>query len=284
MEKNRQNNAAKHAEAILRAFAVASAPVDPFDLAAREGRRLRVITQDLGERFDGQLEYHQREECFLLFVNTKYDRGRGDTRHAPRTRFSAGHELGHYHLDAHRELLLRGGPSHASRAEFEVDVGIEREADAFSAALLMPSFLMSPRVNASPELTKRRVEALATAFETSLLSTAIRAVTLSQFPWAAAGIRDGTIAWTFFADSLIQGGCYPSKKLRSASARDAWSAFEQGAGEGKNDVKVGEWFEVFGREHLLDLFVTEEFLPIPSMETLVVLLTMDEDDLFTDES
>ncbi|HYC56680.1 MAG TPA: hypothetical protein VEL28_17250 [Candidatus Binatia bacterium] len=60
------------------------------------------------------------------------------------------------------------------------------------------------------------------------------------------------------------------------------TAFQQGGEEGKRDVQVKDWFEVYEREHLFDLFVTEEYLPIPSMETLVVLLTMDEGDLFAE--
>jgi len=41
------------------------------------------------------------------------------------------------------------------------------------------------------------------------------------------------------------------------------------------------WFQLFGREEeLFDAYVTEDYLPIQIMSTLVVLLTLDEDDVF----
>ena len=39
--------------------------------------------------------------------------------------------------------------------------------------------------------------------------------------------------------------------------------------------------DIYGRENLEDLWLTEAYLPIPVMDTLVVLLTVAEQDLFS---
>ncbi len=56
---------------------------------------LLLRSGDYRSKFDGQIEYHRANNRFLLFYNTKYDDPQTGEHH-PRTRFSFGHELGHY--------------------------------------------------------------------------------------------------------------------------------------------------------------------------------------------
>jgi hypothetical protein len=50
------------------------------------------------------------------------------------------------------------------------------------------------------------------------------------------------------------------------------------------DGMARHWFEMYAREdELHDVYVTQEFLPVQAMNTLVVLLTLDDDDLFKDD-
>lgn len=273
--------AQQQASQVLEILHVKKHPIEPAAVAASEAPRLEVIADDFGDRFDGQLEYHPAHKKFLLFVNTKYD----SLGIPERTRFSLAHELGHYFLDEHRRYLMGGGKAHASRSEFsKTDSIVEREADAFAAALLLPDRLFSPLVN-EEELTLERIESLAADFKVSRVSTAIRSVEVSHFPCAVAGIRDGKVAWQFVSQALIEGGCYPGVKGPPASptAAEQWAAFATGHLEKcSRQQLVKHWFRTYDRTEHERLPVTEFFLPVPSMRTLVVMLAVPEDELFPD--
>lgn len=145
----------------------------------------------------------------------------------------------------------------------------------------MPGYLARPVVNRK-ELTLERLDEIASTFETSLVSTAIRTVRLSDYPCAVAGIRDRRIAWMFASDRLVEASCYPGKRvLESSTAQRQWQNFIGGSADRASaDGMARHWFEMYEREdELHHLYVTEEFLPVQVMNTLVVLLTVDEDDL-----
>lgn len=275
--------ATEEAEDLIQSLGCSAPPIDPLAVVASEAPLLVACGDDFRDRFDGQLEYHRSKRRFLLFFNTKYDRGKG---HHPRTRFSIAHELGHYFIEPHHAYLRGGGNPHPSRDEFASAVDLEREADAFAAGLLMPSYLMGPRVNET-DMSLERVRELAEEFQTSLVSTAIRSAQVSHFPTAVAGVRNGNVMWQFQADCLVEAGCYPGERgpLRSASARRAWEEFEAGAEvrpRGTSFVK--EWFRTYDRDDLDHRSVTAEYLPVPSMRTLVVMLCIPEDELYDDQN
>lgn len=262
-----------------------SVPIDPLAIATAESPMLKFRGGDFRERFDGQLEYHPHRRRFVMLFNTKYDAGLPVGQHHPRTRFSIGHELGHYFLDRHRAYFLSGGKPHASRGEFVVDVALEREADAFAAALLLPSKLVRPLVN-QDDLSLAAIEDIARRFGTSLVSTAIRAVQLSDFPCAVVGLHGDAVSWSSCSRALIEAGIYPPARGASCSvrAREVWASFKAGvAAKASDSSVVGHWFRTFGRDGLNDIPVREYYLPVPSMRTLVVLLTVSERDVLHDD-
>lgn len=283
-ERNRVERATAVAEDLVAALRITKAPIDPLLIAAGEYPFLVAKGGNLGGLFDGQLEFHRKKERFLLFFNTKYDRE--SDRHHPRTRFSIGHELGHFYIPEHRAYLQGGGESHRSRGEFTADSGVEREADAFASGLLLPRQILRPMVSGR-ELTVRLLDKIAGEFQASRVASAIRCVETTDQPCAVFGIRDGRIAWKRVSDMAIRAGCYPRKEssLRSAGARDLWQAFVRGVvSDGEKETSLGSWFETYDRGNLDEVLVTEQFIPIPVMETLLVLVTMDEDDVFDNEA
>lgn len=256
-------------------------PIDPLAIAATERCFLRCIGEDFGKDFDGQLEYHPDKRLFLMFFNTRYDRP-GDKGHHPRTRFSIAHELGHYFLEHHRAHYLRGGRPQPSKSEFATPVIMEREADAFASGLLLPSHLSRPFVNEC-ELTIERIDEIASRFRTSRVSTAINSVRLSDFPCALVGIQDGRVAWSARSDSMIEAGLYPSGhgSPLSKDAAQRWDAFTTGTDtQSPGGAFAKEWFQTFDKTHLDLLPVTEHYLPVPIMNTLIVLLSIPEDELY----
>ena len=233
--------------------------------------------------FDGKLKYFPKRRRFILLYNTKYDAVYTAGPHHPRTRFSISHELGHYFLDAHREYLLGGGKPHASKSEFRrQNRRIESEADAFAASLLLPTHLVRRRVNqARPTLDL--VSELSRDFQTSQVCTTVRVVRLSEQPCAVAGIRDGKVAWMFPSDRLIEGSCYPSRgDIRSEFARERWEAFCGGdTTKATHEGAASDWLSLYGRAaDIRHLSVREHYLPVRLMDTLIVLITLDDDDLF----
>ncbi|QDU71071.1 ImmA/IrrE family metallo-endopeptidase [Mucisphaera calidilacus] len=282
--KNRQDKAIEQATDVLAALHIDSAPIDPLAVVASEKPLLTAKGADFRDRFDGQLEYHRSKNRFLLFFNTKYDR-QPNGEHHPRTRFSIAHELGHYFLDRHRAYLLRTGKSHPSRGEFLSDRTIETEADAFAAGLLMPSKLIRPLVNGG-EMSFADIERWASDFRTSITSTARRSVELSDFPCALIGVREGRVAFSFFAQAMIEGGCYPRPRGSSlpAEAQAKWQSFSVGCLLDTKGQALGrDWCQTFDSYRAARAPVYEHYFGVPATQTLLILLTVPEDELFTDD-
>jgi len=111
-----------------------------------------------------------------------------------------------------------------------------------------------------------------------------RSVALSDFPCAVAGIRGGEVAWMFPSDALIKAGIYPNSHFLPANAHEPWVEFQVGtANQSENEGQVRDWFNVYDKVDLNQVHVTEEYIPVKSMGTLLALLTMDENDIFHDE-
>lgn len=280
--QSRLLRAASEADSVVERLCL-SPPIDPLDIVRSEKPFIRAGGKDLGNLCDGKLEYHSDRNLFLLFFNTKYDVGRATEDHHPRTRFSISHELGHYFLPKHRAYLMKRRTPHVSNGELRSDIWMEREADTFAASILLPKHLVSPRVNQSP-LSLSRIRTIAADFNVSLVSTMFRSVTLCEFPCAVAGIRNGVVAWMFPSQSLIDAGIYPLRGGMPPNARDAWADFQAGdADSSAADGVVSDWFQTYDQDDYGDVYVQEEYLPVPSMSTLVVLLTIDEVDIAAED-
>ena len=192
------------------------------------------------------------------------------------------HELGHYFIEAHRAFLRRTSKAHPSRGEFLSDRTIETEADAFAAGLLMPSDLLGPMVNEGG-LTFPQIEDWARIFKTSVTSTARRSIELSDFPCALVGVREGRVAFSFHSRAMIEGGCYPRPRGSDlpAAARPKWQAFASGAlSDDKGQAFASAWCQTYDNDRAAEAPVYEHYYGVPSMQTLLVLLTVPEEELF----
>ena len=282
--QNRQEKAIEHAAEVLGVLKIASAPINPLGIAESEEPLLRVAGGDFRDRFDGQLEYHRAKNRFLLFYNTKYDVRAPEGEHHPRTRFSIAHELGHYFMEGHRAFLLRTGKSHPSKGEFLSDRTIETEADAFAAGLLMPRDLLGPLVNEG-DLTFSQIKEWADTFKTSVTSTARRSIELSVFPCALVGVREGRVGFSFHSRAMIEGGCYPRPRGSDvpAEAQSEWQAFLEGTAlKGRGQAFARDWCHTYDNDRAASAPVYEYYCGIPSMQTLLVLLTIPEEEVFPD--
>ncbi len=146
---------------------------------------------DYGDAFDGALEL--AGGAFHIHIN----RTRCGHVDSDRTRFTLGHELGHFFIDEHRQALQSGAAPHGSTCGMfdNADTPEEMEADLFAANLLMPPsrFLPSVPRGKSP---LEAILSLAAKFKSSLTATAIHYASIAAdrcaiIRWNA----DGTFAW-----------------------------------------------------------------------------------------
>ena len=97
----------------------------------------------------------------------------------PRRRFTAAHELGHWHHHRGRSFVCRpddiGNP-------MKGPADPERIADGYAADLLMPRYLFKPMANRIGKVTFQAVEDLRREFGTSITATAIRLVEYGPEP------------------------------------------------------------------------------------------------------
>lgn len=103
-----------------------------------------------------------------------------DNRHlSSRVRFSAAHELGHWHSHRGRSLMCRPEDIGNPRKGL---LDPERMADDYAADLLLPRYLFVPRAKALGRTTFEALEDLTDEFSTSMTATAIRLVEYGPEP------------------------------------------------------------------------------------------------------
>ena len=93
-----------------------------------------------------------------------------------RQRFSLGHELGHWHHHRGRSFICR---SDDIGNETRGPIDPERVADGYAADLLLPAYLVRPRLDQKGHPGFKQIEAIAHSFRSSILATALRFVELT---------------------------------------------------------------------------------------------------------
>jgi hypothetical protein len=166
------------AEELIESFGIA----DPKDID------VEAIAFDAGVVV--RYEYLQGCEATLVGVgNRAIATVKKDIRRT-RQRFSVGHELGHWHH--HRGQSFQCRVDDVSLNLAVKDRAKEREADHYSAHLLMPGQLFKPRIKEVKNPSLIDVALIAGDFDCSLLSAAIRLIDVNTVPAVRACYdRDG---------------------------------------------------------------------------------------------
>lgn len=159
-----QLEAEKCAREVLDELEILSLPVKPIRIAERKDILVKPFSADKsgiagclmmnGGRFGIGYANHLDNEGFV--------------------NFTVGHELGHYHLPGHIDFVFSGGQvTHFSPRAFTSQEPHEKQADYFSAGLLMPEHLFRP-VMRRAGMGLKAVKKMAEICGTSLSATAIR--------------------------------------------------------------------------------------------------------------
>lgn len=124
------------AEKILKKNDQKKPPIDPAIIAQK--LKVRVEQADLGEDVSGA----------IIIKNGKAKIGFNPNEITQRQRFTIAHELGHYLLHREKMEMFIDKTYYALRDEKSTkgEYQMEKEANAFAAALLMPSSLVLEEV------------------------------------------------------------------------------------------------------------------------------------------
>ncbi len=191
-------------------------------------------------------------------------------------RFSIGHELGHLHIPGHAEALLPAGEAmHESRAGYRSENPYEREADEFSANLLMPKRLFQAAMRCAGDGLSAILK-LADLCETSRLATAIRYVNLTREAMAIVVSEGPTLRHAFLSDELKEFRDITWPQRNSPLPVVPTATFNRGPGnvinrqQAEHETPMDDWF---GGRHSSTL--CEEIIGLGQYGRTLTVLTSD---------
>jgi len=210
-----------------------SLPVN-LDKIIQEERNIRPRPANYGEKFNGRIEYIPTKKIFILYYPEKI---------SPRVRFSMAHELGHFYIPEHRELLL-AGKSHNSQSGFISDKKLETEADEFAAILLIPQKYLDKLVLAKKFLTLKDLLEQANKLQVSITAMAIRYVKITSDRCAIILSQDGQQKFYWPSDEMEYIGFkWRGRKNIPRDSASAIAAQNQGSGQVyENNSDSSVWF------------------------------------------
>jgi Zn-dependent peptidase ImmA (M78 family) len=129
-----------------------------------------------------EVEYRRLANCeaqIIGYRNRAVVYVSSDTR-PHRKRFSTGHELGHLHHHRGQSFVCRS--SDIGRPIDEKSKDAERQADAYSGDLILPPFMVGPRLERMGEISLDGIADLASDFYASVTATAIRTIRMTRQP------------------------------------------------------------------------------------------------------
>jgi Zn-dependent peptidase ImmA (M78 family) len=261
---------AELAEGILRSLNMWKVPVNPLDIARQEGILLKEGSYSDG--FDARIEYYADHHVFCIF----YAQSAG-WRTDGRVRFTLSHELGHYFIEDHRQLLL-SGKVHDSVSDFRSRDPIEIQADEFAADLLMPMPLFRAELDGfrSGFCTLDDLSTLATRLGTSLTSVGRRYCESDREPCTILFSDSGLIRWSHSSEDmkrkLLYFYPYNSAPPRGSKTAALWEMIHNGTATGKieGSVAANVWFDMPRARYLW-----EEARPLGNTGRVITQITIE---------
>ena len=126
--------------------------------------------------FTGMLQHDNGE--FDIFLNLDKLKNKKYSR----TRFTLAHELGHYYIDDHRNLLKAGySLSYDKDHTFFSNIEVEQQANHFATNLIMPPSRFLKDMN-SLDIGMKAVKLLADKYKTSVYATVVQYRNFLNYP------------------------------------------------------------------------------------------------------
>jgi hypothetical protein len=180
------------AEDLIRELQIAAFPVNPIKIATDRG----ITVQSWKPSKKGVSGFLMKQGDAFGIGYSSFVPNQGFIN------FTIGHELGHYFVPGHVEKLFRGpGGIHYSESGFISADDTEKEADLFSATLLMPGTLFRSAMRGAGGGFKA-IEALSNTCATSITATAIRFAEFSENAVAIVLSEGGTVTFCCLSNLL----------------------------------------------------------------------------------
>lgn len=265
-----ERNARERAREVLQDYSVTSWPLVPEEIASEEKL---PVEEASGFPKNTYGAFYKTGNAFKILISA-------DCHSEGQRRFTLCHELGHYFLDGHVDVLFDGGAevhmsdtNHFRGNKYWYEV----EADAFAAELLVPSAAARAVITrAKPGLAA--VRAIEATFQTSLSCAAIRFASLTREPAAVILSWGREIEWVSWSPAVqahpwtrrrVRGDWAPPRSVTYSLARSAERVL---AGDGATgEGLLAEWFE--GAPAVA---VTEEALGLGAYGRVLTVLTCHE--------
>ncbi len=269
MKYDRLAAAESTAEHWLKQNGFLTLPIDPRDVAERLDIEVRA-KPDADPGVSGML-LRNGDNFGILYAT-----------HIPSLgfqNFSIAHEIGHFMLEGHPDLLFPAGSGvHSSNANFMSTAPYEREADHFASSLLMPDGLFRSALRRSDE-GLAGIQALREKCMTSMTATAIRYAKKTSAPAAVIVSSSGKVDYAFLSHEmkafpnlewLRKGQALPLGTLtqRFAASKDAIRAGQQDEDEVELDLWIGGRKGIQAREEVLGLGSYERVLTVLTTDLL----------------
>jgi Zn-dependent peptidase ImmA (M78 family) len=186
-----------------------------------------------------------------------------------RQRFSIAHELGHWHH--HRGRVLFCGHKEVGNPANDTN-NPEHQADRFASDLILPNYLLEPRISKVKRLTLALVRELREQFQSSLTATLLKLVKSNRFPIIVVCHGQQGRRW-FQRAEMVPGWWFPSDDLDVESF--AFELLFKGIDENSFPRKIGAdaWF-TFRNADRYEL--QEQSFRLPNDEVLTLLTIPDE--------
>lgn len=110
-----------------------------------------------------------------------------------RERYSVGHELGHWEMHRGKSFRCRADEPDNN---FTSNKTLEKEADSYSAGLLMPLFMFEPAMKILVNPSFVELDQVAAEFQTSMLATAMRLADIDALPVILACFNASGLRWS----------------------------------------------------------------------------------------
>jgi len=137
-----------------------------------------------------------------------------------RLRFTIAHEVGHLLLG--HQIPSEGALDPGAAAPFSVHQ--EREADVFASEFLMPEEWVVSMCAAAPARLST-VHAIAKAFRTSIVASAIRYIELTSVPCAVVYSEQGSVVWAKCSSTF--SGRIPARGFKIGLGAVAFDYYER---------------------------------------------------------
>lgn len=262
-----ERNARETARQVIQDHGITEWPLIPENIAAREGLPIEVLAGFPPNTY-GAL-YKNGDDFKIILSSGCHTEGQ--------RRFTLCHELAHYFLDGHVDVLFDGGgevhmsdSSHfrGSKEWYEV------EADAFAAELLVP-MRVARNVMTKAGVGLASVRAIEGTFATSLVCAGVRYANLTGDHASVILSRGKVIEWASCSTSMQEhvwararkkGDWAPPRSVTYSLARspERVMAGEEGGAEGT----LAEWFD-----GAPDVPVVEEAVGLGAYGRVLTVLT-----------